>query len=83
MNEASEDDPIVQQAKSYKESAVTLYKSALKEGRSKQMLAFLDTTLILCTLEVWLYKAHLAYRLLVVNTYHSFWYPQWDPGGTI
>lgn len=52
MKNIGDDDALTHRAKDYKDSAVSLYSSAIEKANGTAKLAFLDATLILCTLEV-------------------------------
>ncbi|KAJ9150235.1 Fungal specific transcription factor domain-containing protein [Pleurostoma richardsiae] len=73
MSDASPEDPLVQQAKAFKSSAVALYNAALEEARATPRVAFLDTTLILCTLELLVsavgpWRRHISRALQIVES---------------
>ncbi|EXJ90280.1 hypothetical protein A1O1_03379 [Capronia coronata CBS 617.96] len=68
MNDTSDQDPSSQLAVSYKHTAVHLYTSALEMETSTSTLSFIDTALILCTLES-LNSAAAPWELHLCNAY--------------
>ena len=52
INNVSTDDPIYTKALDHRQTSVSLFKAALGPPGSRSDIAFLDTALILCTLDV-------------------------------